>query len=215
MADSRIGKKLQCSIVLHLSVLDDTAMAVACVLAHADVGDQQQITNALANRSQRGLNDAVLVVTIRPDFVLFLRQPEENDSANLSRLRLFRDFHRVVARKVELTRHRPDLFPDVFTRAHKDWINHRLRRQSRFSHQIPEALTASEPAQSVRWKGHIRNFGWRMADGMYRTSAIRHPPSYIPKTVFLGAGVCRRNRYSSTKRQNENGSLCGRQRRTD
>src|SRR4051812_27113178 len=99
-------------------------MTMARVFAHADVSDEQKITDIFTNRPQRSLNNSVLVVAIGPDFVLVFRQSEQNDSANASGLRLFRDFDRIVDRQIELSRHRTDFFPNLFTWTYKDRIDH-------------------------------------------------------------------------------------------
>ena len=91
-------------IVLNVVMLDDAAMPMRRVFAHADIGDQQQIANILANRAQRLLNDAVLVVSIRAHFILFRRNAKQHDAGDARLLGFARNLHRIVDRQVVLAR---------------------------------------------------------------------------------------------------------------
>ena len=109
----------------------------------------RQISDVLANRAQRFLNDAVLVVGVGTDFVLFRRNAEQQNAGDARLLRFARHLHRIVDRKIVLARHRTDFVADVLARTNKDRINHRLRRQSRLANQIPEAFSAPQPAHAI------------------------------------------------------------------
>ena len=68
------------------AVAQHAAVAVAGVLAAADVGDQQQIGIALPQPPQRLLDDAVLREILRADLVLRGRQAEEQHRGDAERL---------------------------------------------------------------------------------------------------------------------------------
>src|SRR5262249_30149741 len=64
VTDGSVGQELQGRVILHIVVFDDAAMPVGRVFAQADVRDEKQVANVLANGPQRLLYDAVLVVSI-------------------------------------------------------------------------------------------------------------------------------------------------------
>ena len=77
VAHGGAGEQVERLVVLDLSVAEDTAVAMARVLAEADVGDEREGGNLGPQRPQRALHDPVGVPGARPLLVLLLRDSEE------------------------------------------------------------------------------------------------------------------------------------------
>src|SRR5439155_8425701 len=77
MADGRAGDQLERRVVVDVAVADDPAVAVRGVLAKTHVGEEEQVRETLAQRSQRLLDDAVLVPRARSLLVLRIWNSEE------------------------------------------------------------------------------------------------------------------------------------------
>ena len=111
-------------------------MAVAGVLAVADVGHDQQFRNLAAQCPDSLLHDAVIVVGAGGDFVLRFRQSEEDYAADAERLHLGAFLHQLVDRELVIIRHGADLAADAFARANEERQNELLRIEARFAHEI-------------------------------------------------------------------------------
>ena len=77
-----LREQLERDVVHDLVAVDDAAVAVRRVLAEADVGEEHELGRTLRERTERLLDDAVLVVGARRRLVLLLRDPEEEDGAD-------------------------------------------------------------------------------------------------------------------------------------
>ena len=77
-----LGQPLQRSIVIHFAIDDLAAMAVAGVLAVANVGDHQQVGQLAFDGADGLLHDAIIGVRARGLFVLCLRHAEQDDAAD-------------------------------------------------------------------------------------------------------------------------------------
>ncbi len=98
------GEQLQAGIVLNLVVLailaDDAAVAVRGVFAQANVGDQDQVIEAVIGfeGANSPLHDAVLRPCAAALLVLFRRQAKEQQAANAEGGGLGCFFQRLVDR---------------------------------------------------------------------------------------------------------------------
>ena len=121
------GQPFERCVVIHVAVHDLAAMAVAGVLAIANIGDDQQFGHGFFDRTHGALHDSVVVVCARRLFVLRLGQPEEDDSADSERVDLLAFFDEFVDRKLIVAGHRGDLAPYAFPGADEKRKNE-LRR---------------------------------------------------------------------------------------
>jgi hypothetical protein len=95
VAHRRAGEEVERGIVLHVAVRDHAAVAVARVLAEADVRHEDEVGHGDAQRADAALDDAVVVVRARGELVLLRRDPEEQDGREpeAPHLRRFLDEH--------------------------------------------------------------------------------------------------------------------------
>src|SRR4030095_13349461 len=142
MTDGCISQQLQGWIVLNVIMFDDSAMTLGSVLAQADVGYEEKVTDILSNSAGCILTDAVLVISIRPDIVLFRREAEQENTADARPLGLSGQRYCIVDRQIVLARHGAYFRSDPFADTDKNRVNHGLRRDSRFANQVAELLGA-------------------------------------------------------------------------
>ena len=74
--------KLQGSVVIYPSIVDDPAMTVAGVLAETHVRYYQQVRDGLLNDADGLLDDTVSVVGLGTQHILAGRQPEDDDAGD-------------------------------------------------------------------------------------------------------------------------------------
>jgi hypothetical protein len=79
VADRRPREQVESLVVRNLLAVEDAAVAVGRVLAQADVGDEHELRDALAERPERLLDGPVVVPGARPLIVLLLRDSEEQE----------------------------------------------------------------------------------------------------------------------------------------
>ena len=73
-----------CDFAIH----HQAAVAVAGVLAIANVGHHQELRDFALERAHGLLHDAIVGVGARCDFVFGFRNPKQNDAADAERMRL-------------------------------------------------------------------------------------------------------------------------------
>src|SRR3989304_4119888 len=81
-----LGQQLERRVVGDLAVFDLAAVAVTGVLAETNVGDDQQPGDFLLHCLHRALDDAVLGVGARRDFVFRFGDAEEDDGGKAQAL---------------------------------------------------------------------------------------------------------------------------------
>ena len=140
MAHGSIRQQLECRVILNIIVFDHAAMPVRRVLAQTHVRNQQQVSNILAYRTQRLLHDAILIISIGADLILFRRDAKQQNATDPGLLRFTRKLDCIVSRDVELPGHGADFGTNLLARTHKNRINHGFRRQSCFTNQIAKTL---------------------------------------------------------------------------
>ncbi len=144
------AQDLEGGVVVHGLAAQHAAVAVAGVLAAADVGDQQQIGVALAQPAERALHDAVLGEVLGPDVVLRGREPEENDRRDAERLDpVHLAVERFVHRQVVDARHRVDLALDPLAVDHEDGLDEIAGSQLVLAHQAAQGLGAAAAAGAL------------------------------------------------------------------
>src|SRR5690242_6576380 len=82
MGKGLLGQEFQGGVVVNIAVLDDAAVAVVGVFAHADIGDYRQVRYLLLQGPDRFLDDPGIGVGVAADSVLGFRNSEENDRRN-------------------------------------------------------------------------------------------------------------------------------------
>ena len=88
--DGSTREELERLVVVDLAVAEHTAVAVARVLAEADVGDERQAGHLGTEGPKRALDDPVGLPGARAFLVLLLRDPEEEHGAHSERRELGR-----------------------------------------------------------------------------------------------------------------------------
>src|SRR5438105_1048875 len=101
-------EQLERGIVLHRTVLDHTAVAVAGVLAEADVGDHEQVGHGVLHGPHRLLHDAVLRVGLRPAWILLRGDAEQQHARNAHARGVLALLDQLVDREAMLAGHRRD-----------------------------------------------------------------------------------------------------------
>ena len=124
-----------------LAPAEHAAVAVAGVLAAADVGQEQQVRVPRAQPPERPLDDAVLGEVLRPDLVLGRGQAEQDDRGDAERADpVHLPVERLVDRQVADPGHRGDLALDPGAVDHEERLD-----------EVPglELVLAHEPAEGV------------------------------------------------------------------
>src|SRR5579885_2941081 len=88
-------------------------MSVRHVLAQANVTHQDELWDLVLDGPGGPLHNPVLFPGASCDFVLLLRQTEQNDSRDTQRMSFLGFFHCLVDRKVEHSRHRAHFFANT------------------------------------------------------------------------------------------------------
>ena len=125
-------------------------MAVGCVLAEADVGDEDQRIELVValERAQALLRDAVGGVGSAGLLVLGVGQAEEKQAAETERGAGFRFLHRLVDGEVEDAGHGGDFLADAFAGADEDGLNERGGGEVGFADEGAQGFGAAETAQA-------------------------------------------------------------------
>ena len=128
MRERRAREQLERRVVVDLSVLENAAVPVVGVLAHADVGDHYQIGYLFLQGLHPFLDRGVFVPRRGADGVLRLGYPEENHSSDLRFRRSFCVTQHLINGSLIHTRHRVDGAAQVLAVTNEDW-QHELRRR--------------------------------------------------------------------------------------
>ena len=141
-------------IVVDVAVDHLAAVAVAGVLAIADVGHDQQIGQGAFHRAHGSLHDAVLVVILRCLVVLLVGNPEQDHAADPQRVRALAFLHQFVDRELEVAGHGGDRLADAFAGAGEQRQDEIGRLELGFAHQPPHRFRDAQPALAMGGEGH-------------------------------------------------------------
>jgi hypothetical protein len=110
-----------CGVVVDVRPrVQETAVPVVRVLAHAGIGHENQVREALAQRAQGALDRPFRVMAPTTDRVLRLRDPEEEDGSKARRHRLLHAVRGDIHGPAEHSRHGRHLFAHATALRHED-----------------------------------------------------------------------------------------------
>jgi acylphosphatase len=142
------GKPLERGIVVDIAIYDFPAVAVACVFAIADIGEDEQSGNFALDRTNRALNNAVLGGTTGSDFVLLIRNSEQDYAPDAERM----DFAALVDNAIDghlrVAGHGRYFAPHSFAFADKERKYELRRLEVGFANKIAHGLAGAQPAQT-------------------------------------------------------------------
>ena len=186
--DSADGRQpFERGVVIHFAVHDLAAMPVARVFAIANVGHDQQIRHFSLDSANRTLHDSVIVVSARSLFVLRLRQPEQNHTADIQTPRLLAFFDCRIDRQLAMRRHRADRLPNAFARANEQRQNKVGGLKPRLPDHPANRFSRPQTARSVYWKRHLNGF-YRPA-GCGKITIPRETARQTPCHGFIICGI--------------------------
>ncbi len=133
---------------------DDAAVAVAGVLAEADVGDEDELLRGcgLLERAQGLLHDAVVFPCAGALLVFGFGQAEEQQAADAELCGLFGFAHGLVDGEVEDAGHGADWIAHAFAGADKERIDEVAGLQRGLAHQRAQRLSCAA-AGACDWLG--------------------------------------------------------------
>ena len=203
LGDGGAGEQLERRVVVDDAVgAQHAAVAVARVLAQAEVGDHQQVGVLGLDRARGELDDALVVPRARALLVLARREPEQQHGRDPERGGLAGLLHRVADREVVDPRHRRDRRPAVGAVHDEHRVDEVPRGQLRLAHEVADAGGGTEAAQAGGGEGHGAD-GSRGCGSSRRAARDRAParrrtrPEGIPlvfRVVEDGPGGDRRGR---------------------
>ena len=129
-------------------------MAVAGVLAEAEVGDHDQLGVRLLDRLGRELDDTLVVPRPGPFFVLGGRKPEQEHRWNFQLRRLASFGHGVRDREPVDPGHRRDRFTPVDPVRDEHRIHEIPGRQVSLTYESAQRMRSAQPAQASLRERH-------------------------------------------------------------
>ena len=132
-----LGKQFKRGVVLDRAVLDHAAMAVAGILAEADVGDDRQVRHLVLDGLDRVLHNALVGVALAADLILMLGNAEEDDRGNAEALHFLAVLHQIVDGLLVVAGHGADLFFHALAVGHEQGVNEIIGRKLRLPHHAP------------------------------------------------------------------------------
>src|ERR1700761_107668 len=134
---------------------------MACVLAKADVGNENQLAGCAPTRrtglpqsSKCGLHNTAFFPCARTLLILRLRQAKEQQTTETKSSSLISLFYCLIYGEIEDARHGADLFANAFTGADKERIDQLRRSEARFAHQAAQRLSPAHAAHAHERKIH-------------------------------------------------------------
>src|ERR1700686_3972316 len=125
------------------------------VLAHADVGDHDQLGDLFLERAHSHLHRALLVPGRRAGRVFRLRHSEENNSADFRLRRSLGVAQHLIDRRLIYAGHRSDGAAKFLTSAHKNREDQLRRRQVCLANEVSKRVSPAQTARTiVRKAGH-------------------------------------------------------------
>ena len=170
------GEQLERCVVVHAAVVEhDAAVAVAGVGAQAHVGDHDQLRVRLLERSNRELDDALVVVGARALLVLLGRQAEQQHGGDAELVRLSGVLHGLGDRQPVHARHGGDRGA-ALAQLDEHRVNEAVRAELRLAHHAAQHARLAQAAQACGGEGHrLVSLGvcWRSAAGLTASATRR------------------------------------------
>ena len=155
LGDGGAREQLERRVVVDDAVgAQHAAVAVARVLAQAQVGDHEQVGVGALDRARRELDDALVVPRARALLVLGRRQAEQQHRGDAERVRLAGLAHRGVDREVVDARHRGDRRAAAAAVDDEHRVDEVARRELGLAHEVADAGGRAQPAQAGGGEGH-------------------------------------------------------------
>ena len=136
LTDCSLNEVRQCCVVVHIVIVQLTAVSVTRILAKADITDHKQLRNSLLNRRDCTLHRARHIPRARTDLVLVSRQPKDLDRRNPARGNLTCKICDLIHGVVIAAGHTRNLFLDMFSRHDEDRIYKITRRELCLAYEI-------------------------------------------------------------------------------
>ena len=143
MGESFGSEQFERLVVVDIAILDHATVAVVGVLAHADVGDYQQLWHFFLNRFDCFLNDAGVGISVLTEGVFRLRNTEEDDRWDAELIDLFGLGHDMLNRLLIDAGHGDDLFFDAFAKSREHWVDHVFRAQKGLTDHAAHGVVAT------------------------------------------------------------------------
>ena len=130
-------------------------MAVARVLAEADVGHHEEIGDGLLHRAYRLLDDAVLRVGLGAARVLLRGQAEEQHGRDAHGRGVLALLEQLVDGQAELSRHGSDGLAHAAAVNGKERVDEVIRAEHGLADHPANERRLAEPAGPVQWIRHV------------------------------------------------------------
>ena len=142
------ARELQGGVVVHAAVVDDAAVAVVGVLAHADVGGYQHAGVVALDGAHRLLHDALGVVTLGAERVLLGGQAEEQHAADAKLGGLTDLLGHDIQRYLVAAGHGLDGLPDSVAVPHEHGVYELPGGEAGLLSQVAQRVRAAQAAQA-------------------------------------------------------------------
>ena len=128
---------LKCCVVIDIARRRQfAAMTVACVFAHAHVGNHKKFRVISANLSHGALSNTIFVVSLRATFILVIWQPKQQNSRNTQRFKFAQLAIEHVKRILKHARHRLHFSFYLFALAHEQRIDEIAHAEFGFANHL-------------------------------------------------------------------------------
>src|SRR5438067_2463645 len=152
--DGGAREQVEGRIVLDGAVLDHAAVAVARVLAQADVGDHEQVGHRVLHRADGLLHDAVVRVRLGTAGVFPGRDPEEQHAGDPHAGGILALLDQLVHGEAVLTRHRHDGLAYAAAVHDEQRIDEVVDGQGRLAHELAEQRLLAKATRPEHAVGH-------------------------------------------------------------
>ena len=146
---------LQGLVVVHVLPVQNAAVAVGGVLAHAHVADIVQVRHLPLGKAERALDDAVLAPGPGAALVLVVRDAEEHHAGHARVRHLSQCLGQPVQAVAVLARHGGDLFLYVLSLPHEHGIDQGRFVHPGLTHHFAQRGAGSQSSGSVRQFHHF------------------------------------------------------------
>ena len=146
-------EELERLVVVHLSVDEYTAVPMIRVLAHAHVGDHDELRELALERAHGLLHGPFVVPRARAHRILLLGNAEQQHAAHPKLGRGGRVAHHLVDRRLRHPGHRRHGLAHAVAGSNEQRQDELRRSQQRLANERAQGLGAAEPAGAVVGEG--------------------------------------------------------------
>src|SRR5579859_6045637 len=129
-------------------------MAMAGVLAKADVCDHHQIELGAPNALNGALHHAAGRRSLRPALIFVFRYAEKHDRGNSQPLDFAALLHQLIGGLLVDSGHGTNFHARALARPDKHRVDEATRGEARFARHAPQGLGTAQPPRSLGWKCH-------------------------------------------------------------